>query len=73
MGILNLCPLNLDPWCLCVFTCLSLNSVQNGATALYIAAQNGHLRIVALLIAAKALIDLVHTAVSIACILVSWH
>ncbi len=25
---LNLCPLNLDPRCLCVFTCLSLNSVE---------------------------------------------
>ncbi len=54
-----------------MFTCSFLNSVQNGATALYIAAQNGHLRIVALLIAAKALIDLAHTAVSIACILVN--
>ncbi len=38
--------------------------VQDGATALYVAAQNGHLRTVGLLIAAKALIDFAHTAVS---------
>ncbi len=35
----------------------SLDSVQNGATALYIAAQNGHLRVVELLIAAMARVD----------------
>ncbi len=38
--------------------------VQDGATALYVAAQSGHLRTVGLLIAAKALIDFAHTAVS---------
>ena len=42
-----------------------LISVQDGATALYVAAQNGHLVIVGLLIAAKALIDFAHIAVSI--------
>ncbi len=35
-----------------------LSSVQDGATALYLAAQNGHLRIVELLIAAKAQVDI---------------
>ncbi len=43
----------------------SLISVQGGATALYLAAQNGYLRTVELLIAAKALIDFAHIAVSI--------
>ncbi len=38
-----------------MFTCSPyLDSVQNGATALYVAAHNGHLRVVELLIAAKA-------------------
>ncbi len=35
-----------------------LNSIQTGATALYAAAQNGHLRVVELLIAAKAQVDI---------------
>ena len=34
------------------------DSVQIGATALYVAAQNGHLRVVELLIAAKADVDI---------------
>ena len=43
----------------CVFTCsLYLDSVQNGYTALIVAAHNGHLRIVELLIAAKALVNI---------------
>ncbi len=37
---------------------LSLDSVQNGTTALYLAAQTGHLRVVELLIAAKAQVDI---------------
>ncbi len=38
-----------------MFTCSPyLDSVQDGATALCVAAQNGHLRVVELLIAAKA-------------------
>ena len=36
----------------------SLDFVQDGATALYAAAQNGHLRIVEQLIAAKAQLDI---------------
>ncbi len=35
----------------------SLDSVQTGTTALYVAAQNGHLRVVELLIAAMARVD----------------
>ncbi len=35
-----------------------LDSVQDGFTALIVAAQNGHLRIVELLIAAKALVNI---------------
>ncbi len=43
----------------CVFTySLYLDSVQDGSTALMVAAQNGHLRIVELLIAAKALVNI---------------
>lgn len=42
-------------WCLTVFT---FDSVQDGTTALYIAAQNGDFREVALLIAAKAQVDI---------------
>ncbi len=37
---------------------LTLLSVQNGATALWIAAQNGHVRAVEVLIAAKAGVDI---------------
>ncbi len=38
-----------------MFTCSPyLDSVQIGATALYVAAQDGHLRVVELLIASKA-------------------
>ncbi len=37
---------------------LSLDSVQDGATALCVAAHNGHLRVVELLIAAKAQVDI---------------
>ncbi len=36
----------------------SLNSVQDGTTALFAAAQNGHLRVVEVLIAAKAQVDI---------------
>ncbi len=36
----------------------SLDYVQTGATALYIAAQNGHLRVVEVLIAAMAQVDI---------------
>ncbi len=35
-----------------------LNSVQDGTTALYIAAQTGHVKAVEVLIAAKALVDI---------------
>ena len=35
-----------------------LDSVQNGTTALWVAAQNGHVRAVELLIAAKAGVDI---------------
>ncbi len=38
--------------------CDSLDSVQDETTALYIAAQNGHLRVVELLIAARARVDI---------------
>ncbi len=42
-----------------VFTCSPyLDSVQGGATALMVAAQNGHSRAVGLLIAAKAQVDM---------------
>ncbi len=38
-----------------MFTCSPyLDSVQDGFTALYVAAENGHLRVVELLLAAKA-------------------
>ena len=41
------------------FTCSHyLDSVQNGATALYAAAQEGHVRAVELLIAAKAQVEI---------------
>ena len=36
----------------------SLNSVQGGTTSLFVAAQNGHLRVVEVLIAAKAQVDI---------------
>ncbi len=44
-----------------MLTCVHLlifNSVQDGATALYVASQNGHLRVVEVLIAAKAQVDI---------------
>ncbi len=41
------------------FTCSHyLDSVQDGVTALYAAAQNGHVKAVEVLIAAKALVDI---------------
>ena len=41
------------------FTCSHyLDSVQGGGTALYAAAQNGHVRAVELLIAAEAQVDI---------------
>ena len=43
--------------CVCV-TYLSLESVQDGATALFVAAQNNHLRVVKLFIVAKAHVDI---------------
>ncbi len=36
----------------------SLDSVQAGTTALYVASQNGHLRVVEVLIAAMAQVDM---------------
>ena len=36
----------------------SLDSVQAGVTALYVASQNGHLRVVEVLIAAMAQVDM---------------
>ena len=43
-------------WCLCVFTCSSsLDShIQDGATALIVASQEGHHEIVRMLLEAKA-------------------
>ena len=42
-------------WCLCVFTCSSsLDSVQDGFTALLAASHEGHYGIVRLLLEAKA-------------------
>ena len=42
-------------WCLCVFTCSSsLDSVQDGSTALHMASQKGHCEIVRMLLEAKA-------------------
>ncbi len=51
--------------CVLLLVCSSpyLDSVQTGATALYIAAQNGHLRVVELLIAANANVN-IQTSVS---------
>ncbi len=48
---------------MCVCVCSpshhsSLDSVQTGATALYVASQNGHLRVVEVLIAAMAQVDM---------------
>ena len=41
------------------FTCSHyLDSVQDGATALFVAAENGHVRAVELLIAANAQVDI---------------
>ena len=42
-------------WGLCVFTCSSsLDSVQDGATALIVASQEGHCEVVRMLLEAKA-------------------
>ena len=42
-------------WCLCVFTCSSsLDSVQDGTTALHAASQEGHCEVVRMLLEAKA-------------------
>ena len=41
-------------WCLYVFTCSSsLDSVQDGSTALLVASQNGHYEVVRMLLDAK--------------------
>ena len=40
-------------WCLCAY-CLSLDSVQDGATALFIASQKDHCEVVQTLLEAKA-------------------
>ena len=46
-------------WCLCVFTCSSsLDSVQNGFTALIVANQEGHCEVVRMLLEAKADINM---------------
>ncbi len=48
----------MTSWCVCPAGVCSpahaIDSVQDGTTALYVAAQNGHLRVVELLLAAKA-------------------
>ena len=42
-------------WCLCVFTCSSsLDFVQDGSTALYVASQEGCCEVVRMLLEAKA-------------------
>ena len=42
-------------WCLCVFTCSSsLDSVQDGLTALHAASSEGHCEVVRMLLEAKA-------------------
>ena len=42
-------------WCLCVFTCSSsLDSVQDGFTALIVASQEGHCEVVRMLLEATA-------------------
>ena len=42
-------------WCLYVFTCsFSLDSVQDGSTALLVASQEGHCEVVRMLLEAKA-------------------
>ena len=40
------------------FTEHTLDHIQDGATALYVAAQNGHLKVVEILIAAKCQVDI---------------
>ena len=51
------------------FTCSHyLDSVQDGSTALFVAAQNGHVRAVELLIAAKAQVDIQQTVRFTACL-----
>ncbi len=49
---------------------LLTDSVQTGATALYVAAQNGHLRAVEVLIGAKAQVDIQDKVRFTACLLV---
>ncbi len=44
------------------------HTVQDGATALFAAAQNGHVRAVELLIAAKAQVDIQQTVRFTACL-----
>ena len=53
------------------FTCSHyLDSVQGGTTALFVAAQNGHVEAVGLLIAAKAQVDIQRKVRFTACVLV---
>ena len=50
-----------------------LDSVQDGATALFVAAQNGHVRAVELLIAEKAKVDIQEEVRFTACLLkITW-
>ena len=62
-------------WCVCVFSPAyhsSLDSVQDGTTALHVAAQNGHLRVVEVLIAAMAQVD-IQRQVSSTLLVLSFH
>ena len=54
-------------WCLCVFTCSSsLDSVQDGSTALIAASHGGHCEVVRMLLEAKADVNM-KTNVSESC------
>ncbi len=59
--------------CVCVCSPSSLDSVQGGTTALHVAAQNGHLRVVEVLIAALAQVDIQQKVRLIAHTTFSWY